>query len=102
MARMIKVKTRNPPGAGGDSILRGVSLAIMLMAIAVLVGWHAHIRSAVQLLHGSIPTQYNTALCFLALAAAGVGLSTGRWRWQLVGGTFAALMGGAVILEYAT
>ena len=46
--------------------------------------------------------QYNTALCFLALGAAGIGLSTRRRLVLFGGGSFAALMGVAVILEYAT
>ena len=74
----------------------------MLMALVVLVGWHAHIRAAVQIFPGLVPMQYNTALCFLALGAAGIGLSTRRRLLLLAGGSVAALMGAAVILEYAT
>ena len=46
--------------------------------------------------------QYNTALCFLALGAAGIGLSASRRLVVLAGGSFAALMGAAVMLEYGT
>src|SRR6185295_4926303 len=72
------------------------------MALVVIAGWHAHVRAAVQISHGLIPMQYNTALCFLALGAAGLGLFTGRRFFLATGGGFAALMGAAVILEYAT
>ena len=85
-----------------DRAALGTCFAIMLMALIVLVGWHAHVRAAVQIFHGLVPMQYNTALCFLALGAAGVGLLTGRRLLLLGGGSFAALMGAAVILEYAT
>jgi hypothetical protein len=56
-----------------------MSVAIVALGLVVLVGWHARIGAAVQIVPGLLPRQYNTALCFLA-----------------------ALMGGAVILEYAT
>jgi PAS domain S-box-containing protein len=76
--------------------------AIMLLALVVLVGWHAHIRAAVQVFHGLVAMQYNTALCFLALGAGGIGVATRR-RWLMVcGGSFIAVTGGMVILEYAT
>jgi CHASE3 domain sensor protein len=74
----------------------------MLMALIVLLGWHAHVRAAVQIFDGFVPMQYNTALCFLALGGAGVGLLKGRRLLQLSAGSFAVLMGAAVILEYAT
>ena len=72
------------------------------MAVIVIAGWHAHSRTAIQMFSGLVPMQYNTALCFIALAAAGIGLSTQRRRWMFAGGGFAACMGVAVILEYAT
>jgi PAS domain S-box-containing protein len=90
--------TRN----GWNPIGLSASILIALMAVIVLVGWHAHIRVAIQIFRGLIPMQYNTALCFLALGGAGIGLFCGR-RWLLlIGGSFACLMGAAVILEYAT
>jgi PAS domain S-box-containing protein len=80
----------------------GISVAVALMAVAVLVGWHAHIVALVRILPGFNLMQYNTALSFLALGAAGIGLSTGR-RWLLLaGGSVAGLMGAAVLLEIAT
>jgi PAS domain S-box-containing protein len=85
-----------------DRTVLGVSFAVMLMALVVLVGWHAHIRAFLQILPGMISMQYNTALCFLALGAAGIGLSTRRRLLVLSGGSVVALMGVAVILEYAT
>ena len=72
------------------------------MAVTVLVGWHAHIRAAIQIFPEWIPIQYNTALCFLAVGAAGIGLSTRKRLLMLAGGGVAALMGATVVLEYAT
>ena len=85
-----------------DGTVLVTSVAVMLMGLGVIVGWHAHIPAFIRLFPGTIPMQYNTALCFLALGAAGVGLSTRRRLWLLSGGSIAALMGAAVILEYAT
>ncbi|MCU1267241.1 MAG: putative Histidine kinase (modular protein) [Acidobacteria bacterium] len=72
------------------------------MALIVLGGWQAHVLTAVQVFPGLTPMHYNTALCFLALGAAGLGLSIRRRMMVLIGGSFAALMGAVVILEYAT
>ena len=98
----IRLKTHRSTGASWDRTALGISIAIMLMALVVLVGWYAHSRAAVQLLHGLIPMQYNTALCFLALGAAGMGVPTRRRLLLAGGGSIAAIMGAAVILEYAT
>ncbi len=96
------MKTQSSTRTSWDKTVLGVSFAIILLALVVLVGWHAHIRAAVQIFHGLIPMQYNTALCFLALGTAGIGLSTRRRLLLFGGGSFVALMGAAVILEYAT
>ena len=86
----------------GDPAILGTCIAIIAMAVVVLVGWHAHIRAAVQIFPGLIPMQYNTALCFLALGAAGIALSFGRRALLLAAASFAAIMGALVVLEYAT
>ena len=98
----IPLRTRGSTSASWDKTTLGISVVVMLIGLVVIVGWHAHIRAAVQVFRGLVPMQYNTALCFLALGAAGVGLSTRRRLLLLGGGSFAALMGAAVILEYAT
>ena len=96
------MNSQSSVGATWDRIVLGISVAIMLMALMVLVGWYAHIPAAVQVFDGLIAMQYNTALCFLALGAAGIGLSTRKRLLVSGGGIIAALMGAAVILEYAT
>ncbi|MEP7306990.1 MAG: response regulator [Acidobacteriota bacterium] len=96
------MKTRQVVGAQWDTTIFGISVAIMLMAAVVLVGWHAHIPAAVQIFPGLNHMQYNTALCFVALGAAGIGLSSGRRLLMLCAGSLVALMGTAVILEDGT
>ena len=80
----------------------GISVAIILMAVVVLWGWHAQISAVIQILPGLNQMQYNTALSFLALGAAGIGLSTSRRLVVVVGGSVAALMGAVVVLEHLT
>lgn len=85
-----------------DKIVLGIYLAIILMAVVVLIGWHAHVRAAVQIFQGLIPMQYNTALSFLALAVAGIALSTNKRALMCVASCIAAVMGTLVVVEYAT
>jgi len=96
------LKTQRSTNYNWNRAALGTCFAIMLLALTVLVGWHAHVRAAVQIFRGLVPMQYNTALCFLALGAAGACLLTGRRLLMLAAGSFAALMGAAVILEYSS
>jgi PAS domain S-box-containing protein len=42
-----------------------VLLALMALGLGVLAGWHLHWRFLVQLIQGTTPMQYNTALAFI-------------------------------------
>jgi PAS domain S-box-containing protein len=85
-----------------DRTIVRMSVVIVALGLVVLVGWHARIGAAVQIVPGLTPMQYNTALCFLALGVGGIGLATRRRLLLVIGGSAAALMGAGVILEYAT
>jgi two-component system sensor histidine kinase/response regulator len=98
----VGLNTRSLNRATWDKTVLGVSISIIVMAVIVLVGWLAHIRTLVQIVAGLVPMQYSTALCFLALGAAGIGLSKRKRLLLLGGGSVAVLTGAAVILEYAT
>src|SRR5215210_1011023 len=78
--------------------------AIVLIGLCVIAGWHFHIRSLVQIIPGTIPMQYNTALCFILLAISAGMMITRRIPRLLpaLGGSLAALMGGLVIFQYMT
>ena len=91
--------TRRRAGVEQDRMALGVSVAIMVMGLVVLAGWHAHLRAAILILGGASAMQYNTALCFVALGAAGAGLATGRRLPMIAGATFAGIMGVAVMFE---
>lgn len=77
-------------------------LPVLAIALVVIAGWHLHLRTAVQVSSGLTPMQYNTALCFLFLAVAGLGFAYRR-RVLLVGaGVFVTVMSSLVLIEYAT
>lgn len=76
--------------------------AVAIFGLLVAVGWFAHWRPLLQMLPGSAPMQFNTALCFV-LSGAGLLLLTTRHanhaRW-LAGP--AVLFTFLTLLEYPT
>src|ERR1700733_13931357 len=54
---------------------RLASGAVVLFGLLIIVSWHAHWRSILQMQINSAPMQYNTALCFI-LSGAGLFLLT--------------------------
>jgi signal transduction histidine kinase/DNA-binding response OmpR family regulator len=96
------VQTDSSARAPIDRATLGTSLAVLATAALVIAGWRLHIPAAVRIFEGMIPMQYNTALCFVALAAAGIGLAIRNRPLLLGGGSFAVIMGAAVVLEYGT
>jgi PAS domain S-box-containing protein len=74
----------------------------VLVGIIVLFGWIAHVHALVQIFHGLIPMQFNSALCFVAIGMAGIGLLTRRKVLLWAGAGFVTLMSAAVLVEYAT
>src|SRR6266851_2819934 len=87
-----------------EIVTRAILAGVAVVGIGVIAGWHLHIRVLVQVFSGVIPMQYNTALCFIALAVSGwLLLSSQRyWLGSVIGGAFAALMGALVLYEYAS
>ncbi len=80
-----------------------VLLAVVGVGLGVIAGWHLHIQMLVQVAPGVIPMQYNTALCFIALAASGwLAMRRGYRIAPAIGGGLVALMGGLVVYEYAS
>jgi PAS domain S-box-containing protein len=98
----VELRVKNSLWNNWDKAGLGASLLLLMTAFVVLIGWHAHIRAAIQIFAGLIPMQYNTALCFLGLGSAGIGLFTRRKLPLFCGAVFAMSMGAAVIVEYAT
>ena len=77
------------------------AVCVALIALGVLAGWHLHMRALVQVIPGTIPMQYNTALCFLVLSFSAGAMLRRRELFPTIGGGFAALMGALVIFQYA-
>lgn len=75
-------------------------LAIAAVAVLVLIGWHLHVRVLVQILPGTVPMQYNTAVCFLILSLATIGLGRKRRLLVSAGACFVAVLGFLVVVEY--
>jgi signal transduction histidine kinase len=78
--------------------------AITLVGMSVIVGWHLYARALVQIIPGTIPMQYNTAMCFLVLGASAFALVAQRGHRLLpvLGGSFVTLMGVLVVFQYVT
>src|SRR5260370_18791176 len=87
-----------------DLIALSICAAVSLVGVGVLAGWHLHLRPLIQVVPGTIPIQYNTALCFLTLGVGGLALVSQRGHRVLpaVVGAFVALMGALVVFEYIT
>ncbi|MFP5264479.1 MAG: response regulator [Blastocatellia bacterium] len=87
-----------------DLVTQILLVLLMLTALSVLAGWHLHVPTFVQIFPGLIAMQYNSALCFLALAASAWPHVTGKGSKLLsgVGGGFVCLMGAAIVFEYST
>ncbi len=96
------MKTRESIVARWDAIARGVAVAVLLLGLAVIAGWHLHLRGVVQVFRGTVPMQYNTALALVALASAGLGLAPRRRLLLLVGGAATVLLSAPVLVEYAS
>lgn len=79
-------------------------LVVACVGLGAIVGWHLQIPLLVQLIPGTIPMQYNTALCFLVLGVSGWTLTLRRGQGLLtaLGGAFVALLGVLNIFQYAS
>ncbi len=73
---------------------------MLTLASTVIVGWNYKIAALVQVFPGLVAMQYNTALGFMALSLAGLGLISNRRTLLVTGGGATVLLGSAVIAEY--
>jgi len=74
----------------------------LAIGILVLVGWHTHTTTLIQVMPGLPPMKYNTALAFVS-AGAGLFLLTTRWaRLSPWLGAVVALTGLLTLAEYVS
>ncbi len=78
------------PGAAG----------VVLLALTVMVGWHAGSVTLVQINPEFAPMQYNTALGFLLSGSGLTALCFGRARYAALAGGAAAVLGAATLAQY--
>jgi CHASE3 domain sensor protein len=79
---------------------RHAGAAVALFGVLVIASWHAHWQPVLQMVPGTAPMQYNTAVCFVLTGAALFLLTTGFARhapW-LVG--MSSLIAALTLLEY--
>ena len=77
---------------GWETTTRFVLVIIMGIGVSVMIGWHVGWPAPVFLIPGTIPMNYNTALCFLLLGAGSYALATGRFHRFLAPAVGAALV----------
>jgi PAS domain S-box-containing protein len=85
-----------------DMLLRLSGAAVALLGAAVLVAWHAHWTTLVQVLPGMASMRYSTAVCFVLCGAGGVLLTTRYDRTAVVPAGLLTIVGLLTLLEYAT
>ncbi len=72
------------PGPGGNTRAEAaIGAALVLLGVAVAIGWALRIPALVQVSHGLTPMVLNTALCFV-LSGMGV-LASLRLQWRRAG-----------------
>ncbi len=86
----------------GDRTALALCFAVALLGLGALAGWYLHLRFLIQLVPGTVPMQFNTALAFAFLGGASASLASGRFgKWPVVvGGSVVAAIGLAVIAQH--
>jgi signal transduction histidine kinase len=82
-----------------------ICLAVVgLIGLCVIIGWHSHNLVLIQVIPGAISMQYNTALCFILLAASAGAMLSKRVPplFPALGGALVGLFGLLVVFQYAT
>ncbi|TAN48505.1 MAG: PAS domain S-box protein [Methylococcaceae bacterium] len=74
--------------------------AVMLLGVAVLVGWYGRIPALIQVYPGQVPMQFNTALGFVLAGCGLAALCVNRHRWSIVCGAVVGLLGVATLAEH--
>lgn len=84
-------------------IITGLT-TVVVIGLCVIVGWHLHLQSLVQIIPGTIPMQYNTALCFITLALSAMGIISERIPRPVcvITSSLVSLVGLLVVFQYLT
>jgi PAS domain S-box-containing protein len=100
----VKNRKRRTDRALWDAIVIVALVAIILLGVSVMIGWHIRWRILVQPISGTIPIQYNTALAFLVLGASTLVFVTNRFHrlFPVIGSAFLVLLSGLTLMQYLT
>ncbi|MES2982396.1 MAG: ATP-binding protein [Verrucomicrobiota bacterium] len=79
---------------------RLAAITIVTMALTVLIGWHYHIPTIVQIHSSLVPMQYNTALCFLLSGLALLATTFGKTKVTFTLGFFTSVIGAVTLSQY--
>lgn len=84
----------------GVSTADALAIAVAVLALGLILGWHLRWDGLLQLAPGLVPTQHNTALGLLASAAAQLAYSRGWRRLCAACALFAGTLGIVSLLQY--
>jgi PAS domain S-box-containing protein len=88
--------------ARSRAAVRLATAVVALFGLTVLIAWHAHWTSLLQILPDSTAIKFNTAVCFI-LCSVGILLLTTRCeRFAIVCGGVAIVIAMVTLLEYLT
>ena len=79
---------------------KGTGLFLVLLGALVLVGWHSGLPLLIQVHPSLVPMQYNTALGFLLIGLAMLGIHFGYGKISAALGATVALIGALTLIEY--
>ena len=99
------IPNQSTASGGGSSALlmklfTATAGAVALLGLAVMIGWHTHNKSIVQLHVGLVPMQYNTALGFLLCGSALIALIRGNVFLLRIAASLVAVIGTTTLAEY--
>ncbi|MDC0345039.1 CHASE domain-containing protein, partial [Alphaproteobacteria bacterium] len=94
------MSTKKSTAFSSTLIIFSTSLLCLLMGLAVMVGWHTHNTSLIQISDSFAPMQYNTALGFVA-SGLGLFFLSSQWLFpSLLSGFFLFILGIATLSQY--
>ena len=76
------------------------SLFSIVLGLGVLIGWHTHVTSLIQVFPNFVPMQYNTAIGFILCGTALLSEKLGGRRFAVVVGLLAVGIGAITLGEY--
>lgn len=80
--------------------INGCGIALFILGTMVMIGWHTHVITLIQIKPYLFPMAYNTALCFLFLGASLIFLNRKMMRQARILITLVFIIAGITLSEY--